>query len=249
MRRSLIGAGLLALSFRLAAATFTVTNTGDSGAGSLRQAITDANTAAGLDTIAFNVSGAGCDGGGVCTITPASQLPTIGSPGPHRRLHAARLSAEYQRPGRAQHGAQDRAVGSDRTVRPDSSSPRRRRLDDPRAGHERRLELRDRVLLRRQRTASVRGCFIGTDAAGTAVPELAQHPRDRRRVRRQLHGRRAGAGGPQPDLGQRPVRHHLFHGATRSSRATSSGPTSRAPPCSAAPPSRASAFSRRHPAR
>lgn len=33
------------------AATFTVTNTGDSGAGSLRQAINDANTAAGADTI------------------------------------------------------------------------------------------------------------------------------------------------------------------------------------------------------
>jgi Right handed beta helix region/S-layer homology domain len=59
------------------AATFTVTNTADSGAGSLRDAITQANTAAGADTIAFNVSGAGCDGGGVCTIAPASPFPTI----------------------------------------------------------------------------------------------------------------------------------------------------------------------------
>jgi hypothetical protein len=33
------------------AATFTVTNTNDSGAGSLRQAILDANAAAGEDTI------------------------------------------------------------------------------------------------------------------------------------------------------------------------------------------------------
>ena len=62
------------------AATFTVTNTNDSGAGSLRQAITDANAAAGPDTIAFNVSGAGCDGSGVCTITTASVFPTISSP-------------------------------------------------------------------------------------------------------------------------------------------------------------------------
>jgi S-layer homology domain len=59
------------------AATFTVTNTNDSGAGSLRKAIEDANTAAGADTIAFNVSGAGCSGSGVCTITPASVLPTV----------------------------------------------------------------------------------------------------------------------------------------------------------------------------
>jgi hypothetical protein len=61
------------------AATFTVTNTSDSGAGSLRAAIDAANTNAGLDTIAFNVSGAGCTGG-VCTIAPTSQLPNISSP-------------------------------------------------------------------------------------------------------------------------------------------------------------------------
>ncbi len=36
-------------------ATFTVTNTLDSGAGSLRKAISDANASAGADTIAFNI--------------------------------------------------------------------------------------------------------------------------------------------------------------------------------------------------
>jgi len=73
----------VALFFTAAAAsatTFTVTNTADSGAGSLRQAILDANANAGLDTITFNVSGAGCDGSGVCTITPASGLPVVSSP-------------------------------------------------------------------------------------------------------------------------------------------------------------------------
>ena len=55
--------------------TFTVINADDTGAGSLRQAITDANNHAGLDTIAFNIPGAG-----VHTITPASQLPSITSP-------------------------------------------------------------------------------------------------------------------------------------------------------------------------
>src|SRR5205085_7531753 len=39
------------------AMTFTVTNTSDSGPGSLVQAITDANTNSGADTIAFNIPG------------------------------------------------------------------------------------------------------------------------------------------------------------------------------------------------
>jgi hypothetical protein len=55
-----------------AAATFTVTNTNDSGAGSLRQAILDANGTAGADTIAFDIAGAG-----VHTIVPASALAAI----------------------------------------------------------------------------------------------------------------------------------------------------------------------------
>ena len=45
---------ILALSFSVAhAATFTVTNLNDSGHGSLRQAVLDANAAAGADTIVF----------------------------------------------------------------------------------------------------------------------------------------------------------------------------------------------------
>src|SRR5438128_5123496 len=59
----------------LAASTFTVTNTNDSGAGSLRQAINDANGNSGLDTIAFNIPGTG-----VHIITPVTQLPSITSP-------------------------------------------------------------------------------------------------------------------------------------------------------------------------
>ena len=52
--------------------TFTVINTDDSGAGSLRQAILDANALAGTDQINFNISGAG-----PFTITPLTALPTI----------------------------------------------------------------------------------------------------------------------------------------------------------------------------
>jgi hypothetical protein len=55
--------------------TYSVTNTADSGKGSLRQAITDANSHAGLDTITFSIPGSG-----VHTIAPASALPQITSP-------------------------------------------------------------------------------------------------------------------------------------------------------------------------
>jgi Calx-beta domain len=58
-----------------AATTFTVTNTNDSGAGSLRQAITNANAAAGADMIVFNIPGAGAH-----TIAPSQPLPTITDP-------------------------------------------------------------------------------------------------------------------------------------------------------------------------
>jgi len=61
-------------------ATFTVTNTDNTGAGSLREAINDANDNPGADTIAFNVSGAGCDGSGVCTIAPTIPLPSLSDP-------------------------------------------------------------------------------------------------------------------------------------------------------------------------
>jgi hypothetical protein len=64
-------------------ATFTVTNTADAGAGSLRQAITDANATTDADTIKFNIPGtaAGCNAtSGVCTISPSSVLPEIINP-------------------------------------------------------------------------------------------------------------------------------------------------------------------------
>src|SRR5262245_26474094 len=73
MNRILFLALLFGFCGRVATAnTFTVINTNDSGVGSLRQAITDANNTAGADAIDFNISGAG-----VHTITPASQLPFI----------------------------------------------------------------------------------------------------------------------------------------------------------------------------
>lgn len=59
----------------LLSTTFTVTNTNDSGAGSLRQAILSANANPGADLINFNIPGTG-----VHTISPASPLPNITDP-------------------------------------------------------------------------------------------------------------------------------------------------------------------------
>ena len=53
-------------------ATFTVINTLDSGAGSFRDAITQANSTVGVDTIAFSIAGTG-----VKTIAPTSALPFL----------------------------------------------------------------------------------------------------------------------------------------------------------------------------
>ena len=65
----------LCLGASAGASTFAVTNTNDSGAGSLRAAIDAANTNGGTDTIAFNIAGSGPH-----TIAPTTQLPSINSP-------------------------------------------------------------------------------------------------------------------------------------------------------------------------
>src|SRR5262249_25896312 len=56
-------------------ARYLVTNTADSGTGSLRQAILDANANPGQDLIAFAIPGSGAQ-----TISPTSPLPAITDP-------------------------------------------------------------------------------------------------------------------------------------------------------------------------
>lgn len=58
-------------------ADFTVLTTADSGPGSLRQAVIDANTAAGGDAIVFAIPAGECEPSGVCVINLASSLPIV----------------------------------------------------------------------------------------------------------------------------------------------------------------------------
>jgi titin len=71
---------LMTLSFSMHAANYVVTTTADAGAGSLRQAITDANSSPGGDNISFNIPVT--DGGynpsrHVWVLTPATAYPYL----------------------------------------------------------------------------------------------------------------------------------------------------------------------------
>src|SRR5438445_7818979 len=63
------------LESRLLLTVFTVSNTNDTGAGSLRDALTQSNNTVGVDTIAFNITAASK------VIRPASPLPDLWDPG------------------------------------------------------------------------------------------------------------------------------------------------------------------------
>ena len=63
-----------AMEGRTLLSTYYVTNTNNSGAGSLRQAIVDANKHSGADVIAFKI------GSGAKTISPTSALPSVTGP-------------------------------------------------------------------------------------------------------------------------------------------------------------------------
>ena len=162
-----------------------------------------------LDTIAFNVSGAGCDGGGVCTITPASQLPNVSSPV---------LIDGYTQPGAQPNtnaegalntvlkivlsGATTQATGLGFTTGADASTVRGLVLNGGWSyaiafALRRYRRVRARLLHRHRRR-------------GDGGAEPAQRPRDRRRIQPRLHGGRAVAGGPEPRLRQRAVRHHVL---------------------------------------
>jgi len=74
-RRSTILAAAFAAGATARAATFTVTSSADSGPGTLRQAILDANATPGADTISFDLGGSG-----IHTLVPAASLPVVTDP-------------------------------------------------------------------------------------------------------------------------------------------------------------------------
>ena len=136
--------------------TITVTTTADSGAGSLRQAIIDSNTAAGTQTIAFNIAGAG-----VKTITPLSALPDITQPVIIDGYTQAGASANTQ------------ATGSDAVllIELNGNGANFSGLNITGGGSTVRGLVVNRfnvsgIRLSTGGTNTVAGCFIGTDAAG-----------------------------------------------------------------------------------
>ncbi|HEY0099821.1 MAG TPA: carboxypeptidase regulatory-like domain-containing protein, partial [Pyrinomonadaceae bacterium] len=142
-----------------AAQNITASNTNDSGAGSLRQAILDANASPGTQTINFQIPGAG-----VHTINLTSPLPDITDPvvidgytQPGARVNTlaagsnAVLLIELVGPGAGGSGLQLR--GGNSTVRGLVSN----RFDNSAA-----------ININTGNNNRVEGCFLGTDANGTA---------------------------------------------------------------------------------
>jgi hypothetical protein len=145
MKKASLVLVLLGAAAALRATTYTVTNTADSGAGSLRQAILDANAKVGTDTIAFNIAG-----GGVHTIQVPTALPTITSPvildGTTQPGYAGHPLIEL-------HGAQENGL----SITAGSSTIRGLVLNG----------FSDAILLQSAGGNLIQGCYVGTDATGT----------------------------------------------------------------------------------
>ena len=182
--------GVVASSF-LAAATFTVTNTNDSGPGSLRQAIIDANANPGLDTISFNIAGSG-----VHTIVPLSTM-AITDAVVDRRVHAGRVEPEhaarrqqrrlYDRDRRQRHSGRERPdqspdVGRHAPGTPDQQGER----DIDLHRRRRRRQQGDRQLDRHGRD----GDAVPGDRLQPGSRLRVEQPRGRHRSRRSQRDRR-----------------------------------------------------------
>ena len=162
MRRLGVTAIALLVSIATArAATYTVTNTNDSGAGSLREAITNANTNAGTDTIAFNIAG-----GGLHTIAPTTALPPISSPV---------LIDGYTQPGSSTNTVAQGALNTVlKIVISGANIPAADGLTIISGGAGSTIRglvvngFRYGIFSLFSNGNTVRGCFVGVDAAGTA---------------------------------------------------------------------------------
>jgi parallel beta-helix repeat protein len=139
---------LEALPDRLLLSVFAVINNADSGQGSLRQAILDANAHAGPNTIIFDIPGAGAH-----TIQPLSPLPTITNP--------LVLDATYQ-PGYAGaplielNGSQAGSAANGLTITAANSVVRGLVVNGFNTG-----------ALLEGSGDRIEGCYLGTDVSGT----------------------------------------------------------------------------------
>lgn len=131
-------------------ATFTVTTTANSGAGSLAQAILDSNSNGGADMIAFNIPGAGPH-----TISPTSQLPLI--------FGAVTIDGTTQSPGATTPqiviNGINQSGGSGMAVLASSTTIRGLVFNN----------FKGTAIDLSASSCVVEGCFIGTNAAGTAA--------------------------------------------------------------------------------
>jgi hypothetical protein len=166
---ALMAATLVAVSPAQASTTFTVINTKDSGAGTLRQAMFDANVTPGADVINFNIAGTD-----VKTITPTTALPKI--------TEAVTING-YSQPGAHPN---TKAIGSDAVLKielsgasapPDANglwittaNSTVRGLVINRWGAPGSLESAIRIQGSGATGNRVAGNFIGTDATGTQDP-------------------------------------------------------------------------------
>jgi hypothetical protein len=156
---------LLLFAVTLAADTVTVTNTADSGPGSFRQAILDAEARAGLDQIVFNIPKTDSQydpGKGVWTIRPKTALPVIRQAG---------LEIDG--------GSQARFIGSD----PNPFGPEIELDGSLASAYGDGLEVRaddvgiyelvinrfsngSGIVMRNASNGRIAGCYIGTDPTG-----------------------------------------------------------------------------------
>ncbi len=146
--RALVCVFAAAIASGAAATTFPVTTTADSGAGSLRQAILDANANAGPDTITFNIPGTG-----PFLILPLTLLPPL--------TGGTTLDGTTQ-PGYAGTPLIELSTFSGAGLRMTGTGANTIRgvcLHDFNVGVQ--IESNDNHL---------EGCFIGTDPTGTAGP-------------------------------------------------------------------------------
>jgi len=155
-----LGLAAIAFASNATAATFTVTNTNDSGAGSLRQAIIDSNTALSADTIVFNIPGAG-----VHKIAPLTALPNFSLSGTGSVL----LDGTTQ-PGWSVGNLQIEISGENLAGTNTSGL-----LLSPMLGTTQSI-IRGLIInrfdlaaieLRDTQNVTIEGCYLGTDATGT----------------------------------------------------------------------------------